>query len=54
MDYELIHVDSEGYIVNVCGDCIYFTGEECNGKFEGNEKYTHSTACDEFDAGENT
>ena len=34
----------------VCGDCIYFTGEECEGQLnEGNEKYHDSTACEEFE-----
>ncbi len=48
---ELINIDSQIEIdePEVCGDCIYFNGEECNGKFEGSEKYTDSKACDEFE-----
>ena len=33
----------------VCGECSYFTGEECNGYLnEGREKYVDSSACDDF------
>ena len=33
-----------------CGDCIYYTGEECDcGDFEGCEKYDDSDICDEFE-----
>jgi len=33
-----------------CGDCIYFTGEECNGwANEGSERYNDSEACGEFE-----
>jgi hypothetical protein len=42
-----------GSVLNVplyCGDCLLFTGEECNGnKHEGSERYFDSTACDEFE-----
>lgn len=39
----------EDYKNRVCGECSYFTGEECNGYAnEGSEKYTDSPACDEF------
>lgn len=31
-----------------CGECCYFTGEECDGKHEGCEAYDDSDACDEF------
>ena len=34
----------------VCGDCIYYTGEECNGnEREGCETYDDSKACCEFE-----
>lgn len=32
-----------------CGDCVWFTGEECGGKNEGNECYESSPACDDFE-----
>jgi len=35
-------------IPETCSSCIYFTGEECTGKFEGQERYSDSSACDEF------
>lgn len=39
----------ENYKNKVCGECSYFTGEECNGySNEGMERYFDSTACDEF------
>ena len=32
-----------------CGDCSYFTGEECGGYLnEGNEKYSDSESCIDF------
>lgn len=32
-----------------CGECSYFTGEECDGyKYEGSERYVDSIACSEF------
>ena len=34
---------------NTCGDCILFTGEECDGTLcEGSERYYDSEVCDEF------
>lgn len=39
-------------IEKTCGDCIYYIGEECQGKHEGAEKYSDSPACDEHDCGE--
>ena len=55
-EVEFLNIDSQMEMdaPDVCGDCIYFTGEECNGKFEGNEKNTDSQACDEFDPCEYT
>jgi len=33
----------------VCGDCKFFTGEECDGgEWEGSEKYDDSEACRGF------
>lgn len=35
-----------------CGDCIYYTGEECDGpggSREGSEVYSGTTACDCYD-----
>lgn len=35
--------------VEYCGDCVYFTGEECNGpggNREGNSVYENTEACD--------
>lgn len=33
-----------------CGECAYFTGEECDGcQNEGCEMYDDSDACDEFE-----
>jgi hypothetical protein len=37
---------------NTCGDCLYYTGEECDGpggSREGSEVYDDSSACDCFD-----
>lgn len=55
-EIEFMHMDSQSEVSlpDVCGDCIYFNGEECTGKLEGNEKYTDSVACDEFDPCEYT
>ena len=37
----------------VCGDCIYFNGEECEGNLcEGDERYEDSTACEEYEGWE--
>ena len=33
----------------VCGSCEFFTGEECDGKYEGNETYYDSKACDWYE-----
>lgn len=34
----------------VCGECEFFTGEECNGvKYEWSERYFDSETCDEFE-----
>lgn len=42
--------DRQWFLSFVCGDCIHFTGEECNGcRHEGKEVYPDSTACDEFE-----
>ena len=33
-----------------CGECSFFTGEECDGVAnEGSEKYDESQACEEFE-----
>lgn len=33
-----------------CGNCALFTGEECDGiEREGEERYSDSMACDEFE-----
>lgn len=32
-----------------CGDCVWYTGEECNGKHEGSEAYDFDEACDGFE-----
>ena len=33
-----------------CGECQYYTGEECNGYlYEGAERYEHSDACEDFE-----
>ena len=38
------------YLEKTCGDCEFFTGEECNyGSNEGNEKYFDSPACGDFE-----
>jgi len=35
--------------IATCGDCKYFTGEECNGfEYEGNEMYFDDDACVDF------
>lgn len=36
-------------IEKICGNCSCFTGEECEGKFEGSERYHDSEACEDFD-----
>lgn len=42
--------DKPWYLSFICGDCSFFTGEECDGcKNEGSERYYDSTACDEFE-----
>lgn len=42
--------DRPWYLSRVCGDCAFYTGEECDGyKNEGSERYDDSTACDEFE-----
>ena len=51
IEAELVESDAPELVENTCGDCIYFTGEECNGKFEGSETYSYSVACDEHDTG---
>lgn len=33
----------------VCGDCKYFNGEECDGQNEGSEKSVDSAACSGFE-----
>lgn len=41
--------NKEWYENFVCGDCYYFTGEECDGfSNEGCERYSNDTACEEF------
>lgn len=36
--------------INTCGDCVFFTGEECDGILhEGEERYDDSIACEEFE-----
>ena len=35
---------------NTCGDCKYFTGEECDGYCEGAEVYDDSEACEGFES----
>jgi len=40
---------------DVCGDCVFYIGEECQGsKHEGNERYDDSEACEEFEPMINT
>lgn len=42
--------DKPWYKNHCCGYCVFFTGEECNGnKHEGAERYSDSTACEEFE-----
>lgn len=31
-----------------CGNCHYFTGEECNGYHEGKEAYSDDEACEDY------
>jgi hypothetical protein len=33
------------YIDRICGNCASFTGEECDGTYEGAERYHDSEAC---------
>lgn len=40
--------DKLWYLKYSCGDCKEYFGEECHGKFEGQERYEGSQACDEF------
>jgi len=42
--------DSSEWKGRVCGDCQFYSGEECNGMmFEGSERYDDSPACEEFE-----
>ena len=37
---------------NTCGDCVYYTGEECNGpggSSEGSVVYNDTEACEAFE-----
>ena len=37
-------------MTNICGECVYYTGEECDGYTnEGNEVYDDTAACDDFE-----
>ena len=45
------HEETISNDTDVCGDCVYYNGERCTGKFEGLERYAGSTACDEYDCG---
>jgi len=33
----------------ICGNCAFFTGEECDGEHEGTERYYDDGACDGFE-----
>ena len=35
--------------MNYCEDCDFFTGEECDGEYEGTEVYNDDEACDFFE-----
>ena len=37
------------FVERVCGNCAFFTGEECNGPHEGAERYNDSEACASFE-----
>lgn len=42
--------DSSEWKGRVCGDCQFYSGEECNGMmFEGSERFDDSPACEEFE-----
>lgn len=48
----LYMLDDEPLFIEItCGDCVYYNGERCTGKFEGHERCAGSTACDEYDCG---
>lgn len=49
IDYADAHEETISTDTDVCGDCAYYNGERCTGKFEGHERYAGSSACDEFD-----
>jgi len=35
--------------IDVCGDCKFYTGEECDGMCEGSEVYDDTDACEGFE-----
>ena len=56
IEFEIIDADSRNE-PDTCGDCIFYTGEECNGPSwsrEGGEVYDDTNACDCFDPITNT
>ena len=50
-EVELMIIDTDDRNESdTCGDCIFYIGEECQGnKYEGNERYDDSEACEEFE-----